>query len=139
DAASIPDEEIPWRADQVLDACPSWLDSSSLTYELAEEIHLREGRAVADPARDAGAYRFLFEHRLLHRLERYQRMLMWMAWLWCSAGKTDLARSALALACQLSDEQYAVPSHPFTVALTTRSLEAAQAWLRSAQDPRRRG
>ena len=35
----------------------------------------------------------------------------------------------------LSD--YAVPSHPFTAALTTRSLEAARARLRSGEGPRR--
>ena len=79
------------------------------------------------PIADAGAYRFLFEHRLIHCLELYQRMLLWMAWLWKFLDENELSRSALALGCQLSDEQYAVPSHPFTVALTTRSLEAAQA------------
>ena len=42
----------------------------------------------------------------------------------------ELAASAQVLALQLSDEQYAVPAHPFTTALTTRSLEAAQAGLR---------
>jgi hypothetical protein len=134
--AAIPDQELPRRADQVLEACPFWLDDSPLTFELAEEIHLREGRLTADPGRDTGAYRFLFEHLLIHRLERYGRMLLWMGWLWQCSGKTELARSAFALACQLSDEQYAVPSHPFTVALTTRSLEAAQARLRTAEDPR---
>ena len=114
----------------VLEACPSWLDLSPLTFELAEEIWLREGRTAADPDRDAGAYRFLFEHRLIHRLELYRRMLLWMAWLWKFSGEIELSRSALALACQLADEQYAVPSHPFTVELTTRSLEAAQERLR---------
>jgi hypothetical protein len=47
-----------------------------------------------------------------------------------------LARSSLALAWQLSDPQHAVPSHPFTVALTTRSLVAAQDDIRSGRDPR---
>jgi hypothetical protein len=41
------------------------------------------------------------------------------------------------LASQLADEQYAVPSHPFTAALTTRSLEAARARLRSGEGPER--
>ena len=36
---------------------------------------------------------------------------------------------------QLSDEQYAVPSHPFTVELTTRSLKAAQVRLRLPMQP----
>ncbi|MFI5458858.1 MAG: hypothetical protein ACHRXM_25805 [Isosphaerales bacterium] len=127
--SSIPPEEIPERAHALLDACPSWLDASPLTFELAEEIRLREGRPAADPDRDAGAYRFLFEHRLIHRLELYRRMLLWMAWLWKCSGQVELSKSAWALAAQLSDEQYAVPSHPFTVELTTRSLKAAQVRL----------
>ena len=129
DASSIPREEMPARAAAVLDACPSWLDASRLTFELAEEIWLREGTTAADPERDAGAYRFLFEHRLIHRLELYRRMLLWMAWLWKFSGEVELSKSAWALASQLSDEQYAVPSHPFTVELTTRSLKAAQVRL----------
>ena len=62
---------------------------------------------------------------------------------WLGSGSSrdelELSRSALALACQLSDEQYAVPSHPFTVELTTRSLKAAQRLLRTAADPRTHG
>jgi hypothetical protein len=127
--SSIPHEEMSRRARQVLDACPSWLDASSLTLELAEAIWLREGRPTVNPYRDAGAYRFLFEHRIIHRLELYRRMLLWMAWLWRCSGQGELSRSAMILAYQLSDEQYAVPSHPFTVMLTTRSLEEAQARL----------
>jgi hypothetical protein len=139
DPSSLPQAEMPARAVTVLDACPSWLDSSPLTFELAEEIWLRERRTEADPDRDAGAYRFLFEHRLIHCLELYQRMLLWMAWLWRFLDELELSRSALALGCQLSDEQYAVPSHPFTVELTTRSLKAAQRLLRTEADPRPRG
>jgi hypothetical protein len=135
-AASIDHEEMPQRALTILEACPSWLDVSPLTFELAEEIWLREGRDAADPTRDAGAYRYLFEHRLIRRLELYGRMLLWMAWLWRFSGLIELSRSAAALASQLSDEQYAVPSHPFAVELTTRSLLAAQARLRTADDPR---
>ncbi len=126
---SISSEEMPMRASAVLDACPTWLDTSPLTYELAREIFLREGRVAADPNRDAGAYRYLFEHRLIHRLELYRRMLLWMAWFWWYSAEVELAESAQALAMQLSDEQYAVPAHPFTTALSTRSLEAAQAGL----------
>ncbi len=136
DTSSISGEEMPGRVGALLDACPSWLDRSSLTFELAEEICLREGRPVADPDRDAGAYRFLFEHRLVQRLELYRRMLLWMAWVWKFTGQAELSRSALALAGQLSDEQYAVPSHPFAVELTTRSLRSAQARLRTDADPR---
>jgi hypothetical protein len=129
DSKSIPHQEIPQRARALLDACPSWLDHSSLTFELAKEIRLREGRMAADPDRDAGAYRFLFEHRLIRRLELYRRMLLWMAWLWKYSGQVELSRSALAVAAQLSDEQYVVPSNPFTMELTTRSFMAAQARL----------
>jgi hypothetical protein len=136
DPSSIPREEMPQRARLVLDACPSWLDASALTFELAEEIWLREGRQFVDPDRDAGAYRFLFEHRLIHRLELYRRMLLWMAWLWSCSGRGELLRSALVLAYQLSDEQYAVPSHPFTLMFTTRSLAEAQVRLRTSEDPR---
>ena len=118
--------EMPERVREILDACPSWLDDSPLAQELAEEIWLREGRVAADPDRDSGAYRFLFEHRLIHRLELYRRMLLWMGWLWKCSGQPELSRSAQTLAFQLSDDQYAVPSHPFHVELTTRSLKAAQ-------------
>jgi hypothetical protein len=136
DPPSIPEPEMAARADDVLDACPSWLDQSALTFELAEEISLREGSLTPDPVRDAGAYRFLFEHLLIHRLEMYRRMLLWTAWVWQSSGRSELSRSAFALASQLSDEQYEVPSHPFTVALSTRSLQAAQDLIQTAEDPR---
>jgi hypothetical protein len=129
-APSISSDEMPMRATAVLDACPRWLDTSPLTYKLAQEIFLREGRMAADPTRDAGAYRYLFEHRLIHRLELYRRMLLWMAWFWWCSNEVDLAHSAQALALQFSDEQYSVPAHPFTTALTTRSFEAAQSALR---------
>ena len=137
DPGSVPFAEMPERASAVLDACPEWADDSALTFDLAAEIELRDGPKPPDPKRDAGAYRFLFEHRLLGRLEHYRRMLLWSAWLWRSAGDEELARSALALAWQLSDHASAVPGHPFTVALTTRSLSRAQAALRSGAAPRR--
>ncbi len=131
----IPSEEMPARADLVLDACPSWLDRSPLTFELATEMILRDGRVQPDPIRDAGAFRFLFEHRLSRRLELYARMLLWMAWLWHTTGHTELVSSAHALAGQLADEQYAVPSHPFIVALTSRSLLAAQSAILERSSP----
>ena len=138
DPAAIPPAELPGRARALLDACPSWLDDSDLTYEMAEEIELREGpSAPADPRRDAGAYRFLFEHRLQTRLEPYRRMLLWMAACWHAGSAPDLGLSALALAGQLSDPQHAVPGHPFIVALTSRSLDAARANLRRGVDLRR--
>lgn len=137
DPASLPFDTMPDRALAVLDACPGWIDASPLTYEIAEEITLREGDSPPDPRRDAGAYRFLFEHRLLNQLELYRRMLYWMASFWQASGAHELGRSAYALAWQLSDAQHAVPGHPFTVALATRSLTAAQADLRLGIDPRR--
>jgi hypothetical protein len=124
---SIASDEMPARALAVLDACPTWIDTSPLTCELARAIFLREGKVTADPDRNSGAYRYLFEHRLIHRLELYGRMLLWMAWFWRYWGETELSNTAQVLATQLYDEQYAVPAHPFTLALTTRSLEAAQA------------
>src|SRR5262249_16830040 len=39
---AIPDHEMTQCAERVLDACPAWLDRSALTYELADEIALRE-------------------------------------------------------------------------------------------------
>jgi hypothetical protein len=132
---AIPDDEMPARADMILDACPGWIDRSELTLEMAAEIALREGDARPDPVRDAGAYRYLFEHRLIDRLDTFARMLLWMGWVWHASGRGELARSAFALAAQLSDEQYAVPSHPFTVALSTRSLRAAQEMLLSGARP----
>jgi hypothetical protein len=137
DPASLPFDEMPGRVRGVLDAAPDWLDHSPLTYELAEEILLREGTSPPDPVRDAGAYRYLFEHHLHGQLEHYRRMLFWMASFWQASGDADLGRSALGLAWQLSDAQHIVPAHPFTVALTTRSLTIAQDNLRRGIDPRR--
>ncbi len=122
----------------ILDACPDWVDTSDLTLDLAEEIALRSGEGPPDPRRDAGAYRYLFEHRLLGRLEHYRRMLLWMSSFWQASGDPDLARSALTLAWQLSDPQHAVPAHPFTVALTTRSLVAARRSIVEGRNPRAR-
>ena len=134
--ASIPFDEMPRRARSVLDSCPDWLDHSPLTYELAEEILLREGSTPPEPSRDAGAYRYLFEHHLHGQLEHYRRMLFWMASFWQASGDADLGQSALGLAWQLSDAQHIVPAHPFTIALTTRSLAVAQENLRRGIDPR---
>ncbi len=117
--------ELADRARAVLDACPGWVDRSPLTAELAEEIALREGSFGPDPARDAGAYRYLFEHRLGDRTEVFRRMLAWMAGLWRATGDDGLADGALALADELSDPQHAVPRHPFFVELATRSLATA--------------
>lgn len=124
-------------AQQVLAACRGWVDDSDLTYDLAEELALRAEAEPPDPARDAGAYRYLFEHRLKDRLELYRRMLFWMASFWEAAGDSASARAALALAWQLSEAQNAVPNHPFIAALTTHSLLAAQASLARGHDARK--
>ena len=84
---AIPAEEMSSRVNQVLDACPAWLDRSALTFEMAEEISLRERDASPDPIRDAGAYRYLFEHLLCDRLEIFARMLLWMGWVWHASGR----------------------------------------------------
>ncbi len=133
---SVPSSDLMHHAVMVLIACPSWLDSSRLTFEMAEEIYLREGSVAACPRRDAGAFRFLFEHRIIDRLELYRRMLLWMAWFWQCARETELARSARIVARSLMDEQFAVPSHPFAVALMARSLNAALEKLGTPNDPR---
>ena len=124
DPTTLPFDEMPARARGVLAACPHWADSSDLTAELAREVSLRAGESP-DPRRDAGAYRYLFEHRLAGRTELYQRMLLWMAAFWRATRQDDLGQSALALAWQLADPQHDVPSHPFFVELTTLSFESA--------------
>jgi hypothetical protein len=136
-AAPLESSDLRGRAIAVLDACPTWFDSSPLTFELAEEILLREGRVASDPERDSGAFRFLFEHGLIHQLELYRRMLLWMAWFWTCSGQAGLAESAGILAWQLADEQFAVPTHPFAAGLMARSLDEAQARLETGTDPRR--
>lgn len=123
-------------ARDVLDACEDWLDSSDLTYDLAEELLLRNAGAAPDPVRDSGAFRYLFEHRLQGRLELYRRMLLWMALFWRNSEAPALSDAASMLAAQLADPQFDVPGHPFIVALTRRSLEHAQANLRQRIDLR---
>ncbi|HEV3166367.1 MAG TPA: hypothetical protein VGZ22_20245 [Isosphaeraceae bacterium] len=131
DPASLPREQWDASARAVLASCPDWLDDSPLTYELAEEITLREAGSPPSPTRDAAIYRYLFEHHLQNQLELYRRMLFWMSSFWQAADDEALGRSALALAWQLSEPQHSIPGHPFLVALTTRSLASAQAVLQS--------
>lgn len=101
DPSSLPFDEMGERARAVLSTCPNWADTSDVAIDLAREITLREAGMEPDPIRDAGAYRFLFEHRFASRIEIYQRMLLWMAALWHAADKADLGQSALALASTL--------------------------------------
>jgi hypothetical protein len=137
DPATVPFDEMPARAEAVLSSCPDWIDGSPLTYELAEELLLRDQGPVPDLTRNPGVFRYLFERRLKGQLERYRRMLLWMTGFWEAGRDHELARSALALAWQLSDAQHVVPGHPFAVGLTTRSLTTAQSDLRRGLDPRR--
>jgi hypothetical protein len=125
DMPSLDPAEAARTADLILDSCPDWRDDSPLTREIAEEILLREG-GPPDPARDAGAYRYLFEHRLAGRLELDRRMLSWMASFWAATNAPELALACASLARDLVDPSLAVPGHPFIVALATRSLRAAQ-------------
>ncbi len=122
DPEALAFDEVRARALDVLDACPGWVDDSDLTYEIAEELLLREGDAPPDPIRDSGAYRFLFEGRRPARLELDLRMLSWMSAFWLSSVEADRALSAATMAWQLSDAQHVVPGHPYIVELTTRSL-----------------
>jgi hypothetical protein len=130
DSPALDPAEASRAAESILDSCPDWLDDSPLTREIAEEILLRAG-GPPDPVRDAGAYRYLFEHRLASRLELDRRMLAWMASFWAATDAPDLALASAALARDLADPSHAVPGHPFIVALATSSLRAAQ----DARDP----
>lgn len=136
DPGTVSFADNPAHVEAVLGACPGWCDASPMTFELAEEILLREPTSPPNPTRDSGAYRFLFERHLKGQLERYRRMLLWMAWFWRAGGDVPRARAALGLAWQLFDAQNVVPGHPFAVALTTRSLTRAQDLLRRGIDPR---
>ena len=120
----------------LLNACPSWLDTSTITFGLAEELLLREADPLPRPVRDSGVFRFLFEHRMAHCLDRYRQMCFWMAAYWEAAGEIDLSRAAVTIGLQLADPQHAVPSHPFATELMTRSLVNAQRILCAGDDPR---
>jgi hypothetical protein len=129
-------DEALHGAHLILESCETWFDDSDLTYELAEELLLREKDPAPDPVRDSGAFRFLFENRLVHRLELDRRMLVWMASFWSASEEEALARSALALSRQLADAESVVPGQPFPTALAARSLSVAQANLRNGIDLR---
>jgi hypothetical protein len=121
-----------WTAEQalddvraILDAAPGWVDRFKLFDEFAKELLFRNEQ-IPDPVRDSGAYRFLFENRLLDRMELDRRILMGMSLFWRAGGENKLSTAASKLAEQLADEQFVVPGHPFVVEFTTRSLLAAQ-------------
>lgn len=125
DPSAIPHADLVDRVREILDACPDWLDRSPLTARMAAEILLRE-RSLPDPARDLGAYRYLFEHAIQKRLELDRRSLLWMSLVWSANDLPRRADAARTLAWQLSDPQHIVPSHPYIIELCTRSLAAAQ-------------
>jgi hypothetical protein len=129
DPSAIPHADLVERVREILDACPDWLDRSPLTAELAAEILLRE-RSLPDPARDLGAYRYLFEHAIQKRLELDRRSLLWMSLVWSANDLPRRADAARTLAWQLSDPQHIVPGHPYIIELCTRSLAAAQLGLK---------
>jgi hypothetical protein len=134
--AAVAFEQLAEHARSVLDACEGWVDDSDLTYDLAEELLLRDSTADPDPTRDSGTFRFLFENRLVTRLELDRRMLSWMAAFWHASADAELARAAVTFAWQLAETQHVVPAHPFLIELAIRSLKAAQTNLRRHVDLR---
>ncbi len=118
------------QAKVILAAMPDWRDDSDMTRDISRSIDLRDGDLPINPRSDPGAFRILFEKRLVNRLDLYRRMLLWMSYAWSEAGRTELARSAQSVAIELADPQNAVPGHPFLEALAVRSLLAAQEDLR---------
>ena len=135
EVASIRQSEMPVRAAAVLDACPSWLDSSPLTFELAEEIWLREGRTPSIPSATRGLP-YLFEHRLIQCLEAIPTHAL-VDGVALEVARRDGAIQVGARAC-LSASGRAVRRPVPSVHRRTddRSLEAAQRRLFSAADPR---
>jgi hypothetical protein len=113
--------EVAERAGELLDALPDWWEDDHLTDELAREAVLRG----ADPGRDVGAIRILFERRLALRLDRYRRMLTWMGIYWYASGEPGFSQLALEFARQLDDPQNAVPRHPWIAEYARRSLRRA--------------
>lgn len=127
DLAGVTHEELVVGSARVLEQLPGWLDRSELTFEIAREIALRSqgSEKAPDPTRDSGAYRYLFEHLLIHRVEIEVRKLLWMSLFWKARGCDELSRWSAILARRLSDPQHVVPSHPYLAELSTRSLAAA--------------
>ena len=125
EAAGIGPAIDPMDAAEAVLGAAGWVDDSPLAVELADEIALREGDVAPDPTRDAGVFRYLFEHRLLGRVELYRRSLLWMSAFWSAAGSAELARGAASLALDLDDAGKIVAGQPFFVRLSMRSLAAA--------------
>ena len=123
-------------AERIWRACPHWCDQSEITFELAEELILRERDPRPQPRRDAALFRYLFKKRLADQLERHRAMLGWMASFWNAGDAPDLVEAALGLAYDLGDPQNHRPTHPYVARWIRRSLEAAQDDLKRGLDPR---
>ena len=109
----------------VLARRPLWRDESDLARRLAVEMRMRDGDLSADPVRDPGPFRVLFEGRILGRIELYRRMLLWSAMVWQEAGESELSDAARRIAEGMTDPQNAVPGYPFAEELMIRSLSDA--------------
>ena len=123
-------------AERVWRACPHWCDQSDVTFELAEELVLRERDPRPQPRRDAALFRYLFEKRLADQLERHRAMLGWMATFWNAGDSPVLAEASVGLAYDLGDPQNHRHTHPYVARWIRRSLEAAQHALERGVDPR---
>ncbi len=126
DEPGLDHDEAAQASARLLEALPEWRDGSELTQSLAAQVSLKPD-GLLDRVRDAGAVRYLAEHRLLGRLDRYRDMLRWMAAFWAAADAVEPACDAFRLAAALDDPQNAVASHPFLVELAARSLAPAAA------------
>jgi hypothetical protein len=107
-------------ARMILDACPDWVDDSTLCRELAREA-VERGR---DPASDEAVLRLLLERGLIVELERLRGMLWWMASWWGHEGMLGLSAAAARAVLEL-DGAEPVTSHPYLAEYGRRSLRRA--------------
>ncbi len=113
--------EMARRAQELLDVLPDWFENDPLTDSLAGAAILRG----ADPTADDGAIRILFERCMVHRIERYRRMLTWMGVYWFASQEPHFSQLAFEFARQLDDPQNAVPRNPFISVFARQSLRCA--------------
>jgi hypothetical protein len=124
DSASAPNDDLRAASRCVLEALPSWRDTSPLALDLARELQqrARDGGPVDDPA----ARRLLFERRVRDRVPVLQRMLIWQALVWQVAGQEPLARSARWILASLLGPEQVLPTHPFLDAYLRRTLASPE-------------
>ena len=130
----FPPPRWPARVRDLFEECPSWLDLSPLTFQLAEEIRLREGSPEETPAAMPAFTDFCLSTGSSIGLNFTGECSCG----WRGSGKvrdlTDLATSAVRIGIgALGQTICPIPSHPFAVELTTRSLVAAESiskWCR---------